>query len=153
MLFFISRVFTTHYKELQNTRYYCCSVWLFCITITNDIFTIFHWKKTRKLYKANFPLHRLDKENSGIYETSSDISVTGNIKHFEHFWDQKLKKASNFSMEIIRNGYSLLFENIPPPFCAQNNKSSLKEKRFVEESIKILLDSLHKPSYSSRKIT
>ena len=135
-MFFICRVFTTHYAKIltingnTTTKNYKLLVTIvvqfdyFVLRLQTIFLQFFHWKKTQKLYKAN----------SGIYETSSHISVAGNIKHFEHFWDQKLKKASIFSMEILRNGYRLPFENIPPPFCTQNNKSSLKEKRFVEES-------------------
>ena len=71
---------------------------------------------------------------------ADDNSVSGKIKHFASFWEQKLK-ASKFTMDIIRNGYILPFENTPPPFYAQNNKSSLRETKFVEESIlKLLTD-------------
>ena len=73
-------------------------------------------------------------------EKADDNSVAGRIKHFASFWEQKLK-ASKFIMDIIRNGYILSFENIPPPFYAQNNKSNFRETKFVEESIlKLLTD-------------
>ena len=94
-------------------------------------------------------------------EKADDNSVAGRIKHFASFWEQKLK-ASKFIMDIIRNGYILSFENIPPPFYAQNNKSNFRETKFVEESIlKLLTDgcirsvkgttSLHKPTNRRRK--
>ena len=102
------------------------------------IFYNFHWKNTRKLYKVIFLLHRLDKEILGIRSVQRYFS-RWKYKTFWTFLGSKVK-ASNFAMKIIRNGYSLPFENIPPPFYAQNNKSSLKEKRFVAESIKKLLD-------------
>ena len=45
-------------------------------------------------------------------------------------------------MNIIKNGYTLPFENgeFPPPFFAKNNASALKHKAFVEKSIKELLE-------------
>ena len=57
------------------------------------------------------------------------------------YWENELK-ASPFVLNIIKNGYTLPFENgeFPPPFFAKNNASALKHKAFVEKSIKELLE-------------
>ena len=64
--------------------------------------------------------------------------MVGNLKKCEFFWETELH-ASAFVQQIIKNGYRLPFITKPQPFFANNNQSSLKNKRFVEESINKLL--------------
>lgn len=54
------------------------------------------------------------------------------------FWEKKLKAPPSI-MDIIKHGYSIPFKSKPLPFFAHNNKSSLKNKSFVTESIEKLL--------------
>ena len=42
-------------------------------------------------------------------------------------------------LSMIKNGYFLPFHSEPPPFYAKNNESSLKNKKFVEDTISELL--------------
>ena len=66
-------------------------------------------------------------------------SVKGRLKQHLDFWKFNLK-ASNFVLNIIENGYILPFMELPPPFHAKNNASSLRNKRFVDNAITELLE-------------
>ena len=48
-------------------------------------------------------------------------------------------KLHLFVINIVKHGYSLPFIFQPPPFYAANNKSSLRNRSFVEKSIEQLL--------------
>ena len=50
-------------------------------------------------------------------------------------------KASDFVISIIRKGYFLPFNEYPPPTAEKNNQSSLRNGKFVEDSIDQLLAS------------
>lgn len=71
-------------------------------------------------------------------DNSNEDSVAGKIRHFVPFWEHKLK-ASNFTLDIVKNGYKIPFLADPPSFYAANNKSSLQHPQFVEQSISKLL--------------
>jgi hypothetical protein len=42
-------------------------------------------------------------------------------------------------IDIIQNGYKIPFLSIPPPLKANNNKSAINEREFVEQAITELL--------------
>ena len=64
--------------------------------------------------------------------------VAGGIKSCEKFWHEELK-APVFVQNILKFGYFLPFKQYPPPCTERNNASSLKERKFVEDSIRKLL--------------
>ena len=64
--------------------------------------------------------------------------VKGRLKQCLSFWEEDLK-ASQFIIDVVKNGYKIPFETIPPPFCAKNNRSSLNHPEFVESAISDLL--------------
>ena len=64
--------------------------------------------------------------------------VSGNIKKCYSFWENDLK-ASPYVLNIVKNGYSIPFVKTPTPFFAKNNLSSLKNKDFIEATIKELI--------------
>ena len=59
------------------------------------------------------------------------------IKHVD-FWKNELQ-ASNFVLNIIKHGYSLPFTTTPKKFYSPNNKSSLRNRKLVEQSIAELI--------------
>ena len=65
-------------------------------------------------------------------------SVKGRLKKNLIFWQETL--SANFAiLEIIDNGYKILFYKPPKHASFSNNQSALKNKDFVEESISELL--------------
>ena len=64
--------------------------------------------------------------------------VKGRLKRCFSFWERDLK-ASQFIIDVVKNGYKIPFETTPPPFCAKNNRSSLNHPEFVESAISDLL--------------
>ena len=79
----------------------------------------------------------LDKDWEILGKTE-EISVRGRLKEHSHFWKSELK-PSIFVQNIINNGYIMPFITIPPSFYAPNNKSSLRNSRFVSQAISKLL--------------
>ena len=73
-----------------------------------------------------------------ISDKTEEISVRGRLKENSHFWKNELK-PSLFVQNIIDNGYIMPFITIPPSFYAPNNKSSLRNSRFVSQAISKLL--------------
>ena len=73
-----------------------------------------------------------------ISDKTEEISVRGRLKENSHFWKNELK-PSLFVQNIIDNGYIMPFITIPPCFYAPNNKSSLRNSRFVSQAISKLL--------------
>ena len=71
-----------------------------------------------------------DWEISGKTE---EISVRWRLKEHSHFWKNELK-PSLFVQNVIDNVYT-----IPPSFYAPNNKSSLRNSRFISQAISKLL--------------
>ena len=76
-----------------------------------------------------------DWEISGKTEK---ISVRGRLKEHSHFWKNELKPYL-FVQNVIDNGYIMPFITIPRSFYAPNNKSSLRNSRFVSQAISKLL--------------
>ena len=64
--------------------------------------------------------------------------MAGKIKYFYKNWETL--NASPFVLNIVKDGYRLPFLNLPPPFYARNNLSSLSHECFVERTIKELLE-------------
>ena len=73
-----------------------------------------------------------------ISDKTGEISVRERLKENSHFWKNELK-PSLFVQNIIDNGYIMPFITIPPSFYAPNNKSSLRNSRFVSQAISKLL--------------
>ena len=73
-----------------------------------------------------------------ILGKTEEISVRGKLKENSRFWKNELK-PSLFVRNIIDNGYIIPFITIPPSIYAPNNKSSLRNSRFVSQAILKLL--------------
>lgn len=73
---------------------------------------------------------------------STDSRVPGRINNpeFFSFWKDELK-ASDYILDVIKNGYKIPFKSIPPPSFCDNNKSMLKEKDFAYQEL-LRLESL-----------
>ena len=69
-----------------------------------------------------------------ISDKTEGISVRGRLKEKSHFWKKELK-PSLFVQNITDNGYIMPFITIPSSFYAPNNKSSLRNSRFVSQDI------------------
>ena len=73
-----------------------------------------------------------------ISNKTEEISVRGRLKENSHFWKNELK-PSLFVQNIIDNGYIMPFITIRPSFYVPNNKSTLRNSRFVSQAISKLL--------------
>ena len=71
-----------------------------------------------------------DHENSN----KSNISLKGNLRRNIAYWQNTLM-ANKSILHIIENGYKIPFFETPEKANLPNNKSSLKEEKFVLESI------------------
>ena len=65
-------------------------------------------------------------------------SVRGRLKENSHFWKNELKPAL-FVQNIIDNGYIMHFITVSPSLYAPNNKSNLRNSRFISQAISKLL--------------
>ena len=95
-----------------------------------------------------------DWEISGKTE---NISVRGRLKENSHFWKNE-SKLSLFVQNITDNDYIIPFTTIAPSFYASNNKSSLRNSRFVSQTISRLLENncievLDQKSYCCNPLT
>ena len=72
------------------------------------------------------------------FEEGQKAFEAGNITKHVEFWHENLK-APEFVLSILKHGHFLPFETFPPPSTEHNNKSSLRNKKFVEDSIRQLL--------------
>ena len=72
--------------------------------------------------------------NWKISGKTEEVSVRARLKEKSHFWKDELKPAL-FGQNIIDNGYIIHFITIPPSFYAPNNKSSLRNSKFVSQAI------------------
>ena len=75
-----------------------------------------------------------DHENS----KKSDNSLKGNLKRNIAYW-QKSFMANESVLHIIENGYKIPFFETPEKAHLPNNKSSLKNEKFVLDSISKML--------------
>eukprot|EP00111_Clytia_hemisphaerica_P006267 TCONS_00018130-protein len=80
----------------------------------------------------------LKSERYWEHEETEQVSVAGKIREHAKFWEFELK-APSFILDIVKNGYSLPFKKNPPPSYSKNNKSSLREHKFVKNSIEELV--------------
>ena len=74
-------------------------------------------------------------EDSDLSERGS---VAGKISEHQFYWENILE-ASPFVMSMVKNGYYLPFKRQPTKCFLKNNKSSLRHKEFVTNSILELL--------------
>ena len=70
-----------------------------------------------------------------IFRQNRGNSVRGRLKENSHFWKNELKPAL-FVQNIIDNGYIMPF---PPSLYAPNNKSNLRNSRFISQAISKVL--------------
>ena len=67
------------------------------------------------------------------------MCIKGGLKRHFLYWKNHLR-ANKFVLDVIKFGYILPFKAVPPThFARRNNLSSLRNKKFVLESIKDLL--------------
>ncbi len=97
----------------------------------------------RKQTKLN--LHCIELSCSSVREiplaTELDMSflaedkgrVFGSLKRNYGFWESM--GASEFILSVIREGYKIPFEEIPPSFQLRNNCSALRHQSFVSQEI------------------
>ena len=64
--------------------------------------------------------------------------IAGRINKNYEIWKEELE-ASPFVLNIVKNGYTLPFTCNPPPCSLKNNRSSQRNRSFVESSIFELL--------------
>ena len=64
--------------------------------------------------------------------------MSGSLKENSHFWKNESKPAL-FVQNIIDNSFIISFVTIAPSFHAPNNKSSLRNSKFVSQAISKLL--------------
>ena len=81
----------------------------------------------------------LDQRNWD-FEEGQNTFRAGKIRENLEFWEHDLK-APPFVLSTIKHGYFLPFNEYPPPSEEKNNKSSLRNAKFVEDSIRQLLSS------------
>ena len=79
----------------------------------------------------------LDERNWDL-EEGKNVFVVGKITENIQFWRDELG-ASDFVLSVLEHGYFLPFTEHPPPATERNNKSSLRNGKFVEDSIEQLL--------------
>ena len=93
------------------------------------------------------------------YEPSSDRDrkIKFSLRNNVVFWKNELN-SSSFVLNIVEKGYILPFIREPPSFYAENNKSSLRNAKFVEKAILDLLNNdfvveLPQRAYCSNPLT
>ena len=70
---------------------------------------------------------------------SDNLPVKGRLKQHVQFWRDI--GSPDMILSIIEQGYVIPFEEEPPPMFFRNNKSALREAKFVTDSILDLLAS------------
>ena len=71
-------------------------------------------------------------------EQCQEASVAGKIRSHTEFWEEELK-APPINLNNVKHGYKIPFVSEPPSYYAKNNKSSLSNQDFAEDSICELL--------------
>ena len=79
------------------------------------------------------------KETYEYCNNDNPIKVKGKLRDNMQFWVDI--GASNFVLNIIRNGYKLTFITLPCPKVFKNNKSAINNTSFVEEALLELIKS------------
>ena len=120
------------------------------------------WKVENKRVKADYQttdniisptLHNTDPEirkvivskNDGkniISNFTHENKVKGSLRRHLNFWKDTLK-ANNFILQTIEHGYRIPFRYLPSSFYFQNNKSALRDSKFVETTLLELLKKEH----------
>lgn len=86
--------------------------------------------------------------NFSEYEQgSSEPVVKGRIK--SHFKSWENINANPWVLDVVNNGYSIPFDNLPKPCVFLNNRSAIDNSQFVHEAVFDLLSKgLIVPSHS-----
>ena len=72
----------------------------------------------------------VDKKNLNL---ATDVRVPGRLKgHHEVY---KEIGADDYIVELIENGYKLVFDEVPPKSYTRNNKSALMKNTFVYDEL------------------
>jgi hypothetical protein len=66
-----------------------------------------------------------------------DVPGRIHLPQFRAFWEDTLQAGPEV-MEIIRNGYRIPFDSIPPPSLEPNNKSALRQLTILRSELKRL---------------
>ncbi|XP_068680179.1 uncharacterized protein [Montipora foliosa] len=80
------------------------------------------------------------RANGNSFEVQSGdvyLSVKGRLRGALKFWNDI--HAPRFILDVIEYGYKLPLLQIPPPFTARNNSSTLEQPVFVESAINDLV--------------
>ncbi len=75
-----------------------------------------------------------------VTDTSSCLpfdDIFGSLRRHLTFWESI--GASDYVLEVIREGYTIPLIEAPPSYCLENNKSALRHKTFVSQEIQSLL--------------
>ena len=73
-----------------------------------------------------------------LCEFERDVFVQGKLWANFAFWQDTIQ-ASNFVLDIIRNGYKILFRETPLPYSIENRSSARRRDSFVEGAISELM--------------
>ena len=76
-----------------------------------------------------------DQSEQGIEDPSR---IQGKLRAHFLFWHDVVR-ASEFVLDIIQNGYKILFRELPLPYLIENRSSALHQRSFVQEAISYLL--------------
>ena len=70
-----------------------------------------------------------ETENQGNINLATDSRVPGRIKGHDEFY-RKIG-ADPYIIDLVKEGYKLEFDELPPPSFTKNNKSALNKPEFV----------------------
>lgn len=76
-----------------------------------------------------------DQSEQGAEESSL---IQGKLRANFPFWRDAVR-ASEFVLDIIQNGYKILFRESPLPYSIENRSSALQQRRFVQGAISELM--------------
>ena len=72
----------------------------------------------------------VDKNNSNL---ATDSRVPGRLKGLHQVYEDL--GADKYIIEVVKNGYKLVFDEIPPKSFTRNNKSALLKMDFVYDEL------------------
>ena len=67
-----------------------------------------------------------DQSEQGV----EDPCIQGKLRANFPFW-RNVARASEFVLDIIQNGYKILFQETPLPYSTENRSSALHQRSFV----------------------
>ena len=80
----------------------------------------------------------LDQSEQGIEDPTC---IQGKLRANFQFWrDVVIFRASELVLDIIQNGYKILFRESPLPYLIENRSSALDQRSFVQGAISELLN-------------